>query len=115
MNPPTDAHSSTWAGSSSHLPPPTTRGGETVRARSVLNTDPLAVEIPHKLHSLPVLGFRSETIQQWESELRERENGERKKQKGMGEGREFGPFKMAVENESRGPAQGEIQRRNTSG
>lgn len=27
----------------------------------------------------------------------------------------FGPFKMPVENESWGPAEGEIQRRNTSG
>ena len=33
----------------------------------------------------------------------------------MGGGERFGPFKMSVENESWGPAQGEIQRRNTSG
>lgn len=45
-------------------------------------------------------------IQQWESELRERERGK------MGEGE--GPLKMPVENESWGPAQGEIQGRNTS-
>lgn len=40
---------------------------------------------------------------------------EEEEKKAWGEGRDLVRFKMSVENESWGPGQGEMQRRNTSG
>lgn len=104
------------------MDPPTTTPGQVVpppHTQSLSgeeSEDHLSLsEPPHQLHSflLSSFWFHQRHKRSSSGSLSSGKEGERERGK-VGEGEGFGTLKMPVENESWGPAQGEIQRRNTS-